>query len=253
MKIKIIFKEYAYFNIINNINVVIMDQITIKIYVVNLKRRPDRLEHFYNTCSFPKEKIHVVYGFDGKNYDNELENEKHLYNKLSHSLLPGEKGCFISHLRIFKDIVNNKIPFGLVFEDDGVFCDDFKNRLETCIHEMPSDSKILYFGGRFSPDFKMAPDTFVPITENIVAHTNIDWYNRDWGNHDRGAFAYLISYSLAEYFIKYFESNMHLDNAVDHFMVRICMDNNIPIYNTYPLLCYAEPVTKDSDIRGHLC
>jgi GR25 family glycosyltransferase involved in LPS biosynthesis len=230
-----------------------MDQITIKIYVVNLKRRPDRLEKFYEACSFPKEKIHVVYGFDGNNYDNEIENEKHLYNKLSHSLLPGEKGCFISHLRIFKDIVNNKIPFGIVFEDDCFFCDDFKNKLETRIQEMPSDTKILYFGGRFTPDFKMAPDTFVPITENIVAHTNVDWYNRDWGNHDRGAFAYLISYSLAEYFIKYFESNMHLDNAVDHFMVRICMDNNIPIYNTYPLLCYAEMATKDSDIRGHLC
>ena len=59
-------------------------------------------------------------------FRNELETEKHIYNNLSHNLLPGEKGCFISHLRIFKDIVNNKIPFGMVFEDDGVFCDDFK-------------------------------------------------------------------------------------------------------------------------------
>jgi len=227
--------------------------VEIKIYVVNLKRRPDRLENFYRECPFPKDKIHVVYGFDGTNYDNELENEKHIYNKLSSNLLPGEKGCFISHLRIFKDIVNNKIPFGMVFEDDGFFCNDFKNKLETCIHEMPSDTKILYFGGRFTPDFKMAPETFVQITENIVAHTNVDWYNRDCGNHDRGTYAYIISYSVAEYFIKYFEENVHLDNAVDHFMVRICMNNNIPIYNTYPLLCYAEMATKDSDIRGHLC
>jgi GR25 family glycosyltransferase involved in LPS biosynthesis len=227
--------------------------VEIKIYVVNLKRRPDRLENFYKACSFPKEKIHAVYGFDGTNYDNELENEKHIYHKLSSNLLPGEKGCLISHMRIFKDIVDNKIPFGMVFEDDGFFCDDFKNKLELCIHEMPLDTKILYFGGRFTPDFKMAPDTFVPITEHIVAHRNIDWYNRDCLNHDRGTFGYIISYSLAEYFIKYLDSNMHLDNAVDHFMIRVCMNNNIPIYNTYPLLSYAEPVTKDSDIRGHLC
>ncbi len=229
-----------------------MEQITIKIYVVNLKRRPDRLEKFYKTCSFPKEKIHVVYGFDGTNYENELDNEKNIYNTLSSSLMPGEKGCFISHIRIFKDMVANKIPFGMVFEDDGIFCHDFKNKLEHCIHEMPPSTQILYFGGRFTPDFKMQPGTFIPITENIVAHKNVDWYSRDWANHDRGAYGYIISYSLAEYFIKYFESNMHLDNAVDHFMVRICMNNNIPIYNTYPLLCYSEIATKDSDIRGHL-
>ncbi len=31
------------------------------------------------------------------------------------------------------------------------------------------------------------------------------------------------------------------------------MNNNIPIYNTYPLLSYAEHVTTDSDIQGHIC
>jgi GR25 family glycosyltransferase involved in LPS biosynthesis len=227
--------------------------VEIKIYVVNLKRRPDRLEKFYRECPFPKEKIHIVYGFDGTNYDNELENEKHIYNRLSSNLLPGEKGCFISHLRIFKDIVNNKIPFGMVFEDDGVFCDDFKNKLEMCIHEMPSDTKILYFGGRFSPDFKMDPDTFTPITEHIVAHTNVDWYNRNAWNHDRCTFGYIISCSLAQYFIDCFEANFYLDFAIDNWMLKICMDNKIPIYNTYPLLCYSEIITKDSDIRGHLC
>jgi GR25 family glycosyltransferase involved in LPS biosynthesis len=229
-----------------------MDQITIKIYVINLKRRPDRLENFYNKCSFPKEKIHVVYGFDGKKYENELEHERHIYNKLSHNLLPGEKGVFISHMRIFKDIVNNKLPFGMIFEDDGDFCDEFKNKLELCIHEMPSDTKILYFGGRFSLDFKMAQGTFVPITENIVAHTNVDWHNRDYESHDRCNFGYIISFSLAQYFIDCFESNINLDYAIDNWMVKICMDNKIPIYNTYPLLCYSNGWSKESDIRGHL-
>jgi GR25 family glycosyltransferase involved in LPS biosynthesis len=228
------------------------NQIKIKIYVVNLQRRPDRLESFYNTCSFPKDKIHVVYGFDGKNYENELENEKHIYNKLSSSLLPGEKGCFISHMRIFKDIVNNKIPFGMIFEDDGIFCNDLKNKLEACICEMPPNTKILYFGGRFTPDFKMEQGTFNQITEHIVAHTNVDWYSRHCGNHDRCNDAYIISYSLAEYFIKLFESNINLDCAIDNWMVKTCMNNNIPIYNTYPLLSYTEIITKDSDIRGHL-
>jgi GR25 family glycosyltransferase involved in LPS biosynthesis len=156
-------------------------------------------------------------------------------------------------MRMFKDIVANKIPYAIIFEDDGNFCHDFKNKLEVCIREMPSDTKILYFGGRFSPDFKMAPDTFVPITEHIVAHTNVDWYNRNDCNHDRCTFGYIISCSLAQYFIDCFEANFYLNFAIDNWMLKICMDNKIPIYNTYPLLCYSEILAKDSDIRGHLC
>lgn len=223
-----------------------------KTYVVNLKRRPDRLDNFYNACSFPKEEIEVVYGFDGKNYDNELETEQTLYNKLSDDLLPGEKGCLISHLRIFKDIVDKKIPFAMIFEDDAIFCDDFKYKIEQCIDEMPKDTKIVYFGGRFGPNFKMTPGSFVPISENIVAHKNVNWYDRDCGNHDRGTFGYIISYSLAEYLVSYFDANIYLDFALDNFMLKICMNNSIPIYNTYPLLCYSHVNSTDSDIRGHL-
>jgi GR25 family glycosyltransferase involved in LPS biosynthesis len=224
----------------------------IKKYVINLKRRPDRLDNFYRTCSFPKENIELVYGFDGKNYESEQEIEKNIYNKLSSNLMPGEKGCFISHIRIYKDIVANKIPFAMIFEDDGIFCDNFKNKLQQCVREMPLSTQILYFGGRFTPDFKMQQGTFIPITEHIVAHTSIDWYSRDYGSHDRCTFGYIITSSLAQYFINCFESNIYLDHAIDNWMLRICMDNKIPIYNTYPLLSYSQVNSKDSDIRGHL-
>ena len=118
---------------------------------------------------------------------------------------------------------------------------------------MPSDTKILYFGGRFTPDFKMDQGTFIPISEHIVAHTNVNWHNRNYHNHDRCNFGYIISYSLAKYFIDCFESNIHLNFAIDNWMLKICMDNNIPIYNTYPLLCYSNGWSNESDIRGHLC
>jgi hypothetical protein len=38
---------------------------------------------------------------------------------------------------------------------------------------MPEDTQILYFGGRFSPDFKMEPHTRIIITKNIVAHSSV--------------------------------------------------------------------------------
>jgi GR25 family glycosyltransferase involved in LPS biosynthesis len=224
----------------------------LKKYVINLKRRPDRLEKFYNKSNFQKEDVEVVYGFDGKNFDNESEIEKNMYNRLHNNLMPGEKGCFISHLRICKDIVDKKITFAIIMEDDAEFCDDFKIKLDELICQMPSKTQIMYVGGRFNNDFKMEPGTFIPITQNIVSHTNVKWNNRNVINHDRCAHAYIISYSLAEYFIRCFESKIYLNVAFDHWMIRLCMDNDITIYNSYPLLCYSDGWSKDSDIRGHL-
>ena len=42
---------------------------TLKKYVINLKRRPDRLLNFYEI--FPFYDYEIVYGFDGRNYDKE--------------------------------------------------------------------------------------------------------------------------------------------------------------------------------------
>jgi glycosyl transferase family 25 len=130
------------------------------IYVINLKRRPDRLEKFYERINFPKEKINVINAFDGKNYVNENISEKQLYNRLPNKLLPGEKGCFISHIMAYKDIIKNDKNFSMIFEDDCFFCNDFTSKINTIINEIPKDTQILYIGGRIPPNFKMNPNTY---------------------------------------------------------------------------------------------
>jgi glycosyl transferase family 25 len=220
----------------------------IKMYVINLKRRFDRLQKFYESVPFSKEKIDVIYGFDGKNYENESEEEKIIFNKLSKRLNPGEKGCIISHIRIFKDIIKNNVPYAIIMEDDCIFCDDFNNKFEILINEMPLDTKILYFGGRFKPYFKMRENTCSKITENIVAHKCVNWISRDRREHDRCNHGYIISQELAKEFITHFENNLNLVFAIDNWMVKVCINNNIPIYNSYPLLCYV-PWFSDSDIQ----
>lgn len=223
-----------------------------KIYVINLKRRPDRLQQFYESVPFPQGLINVIYGFDGKNYENEREAEKMLYNKLANSLSAGEKGCFISHIRVFKHVIESNIPFGIVFEDDPILCEDFKSKFELLVNEMPTDTQILYFGGRFTPDFKMKENTFTKVTENIVAHNKVEWKNRNGINHDRTTHGYIISQSLARDFIRYVENEVDLYLPIDHWMIKTSMNNDINIYNSYPLLSYSLACAKDSDIRGDI-
>jgi GR25 family glycosyltransferase involved in LPS biosynthesis len=224
----------------------------LKQYVINLKRRPDRLQYFYDNYPFDKNNVEVVYGFDGKNVEQENNYEVDIFNKLSNNLMPGEKGCFISHLRIYKDIVDKNIPFAVVMEDDCAFCENFKDKINNIINEIPNDCQILYFGGRFEPYFKMEQGTFESISNNIVSHLQIKWENRNCTNHDRTTHGYIISYHLAKFFIDCFNRKMYLDCAIDHWMIRICMNNDIKILNASPLLSYSQVNAKDSDIRGHL-
>lgn len=224
----------------------------LKQYVINLKRRPDRLQYFYDNYPFDKNNVEVVYGFDGKNVEQENKDEVNIFNKLSRSLMSGEKGCFISHLRIYKDIVDKNIPFAVVMEDDGIFCENFKEKINQVVNEMPNDCQILYFGGRFEPYFKMESGTFESISNNIVSHNQITWEQRNCMNHDRGTYGYIISYNLARFFINTYNANVHLDLAIDNWMLKTCMNNNIKILNANPLLCHSPACTTDSDIRGHL-
>jgi GR25 family glycosyltransferase involved in LPS biosynthesis len=224
----------------------------LKQYVINLKRRPDRLQYFYDHFPFEKTNVEVVYGFDGKYFEKENEREVQIFHNLPNNLLPGEKGCLISHLRIYKDIIDKNIPFAVVMEDDGIFCENFKDKINEIINELPDDCQILYFGGRFEPYFKMDPGTFISFSNKIVSHVQIKWEQRSWRNHDRTTHGYIISYNLAKFFIDCFNRNMYLDCAIDNWMLRICMNNNIKILNASPLLSYSAVNSKESDIRGHL-
>jgi GR25 family glycosyltransferase involved in LPS biosynthesis len=224
----------------------------INIYLINLKRRPDRLENFYKRYNFPKEKINLINAFDGKNYENENEEGKQLYNRLSSNLLPGEKGCFISHIMAYKEIIKNNNNFSIIFEDDCFFCEDFNDKINNVVNEMPKDTQILYIGGRFTPNFKMDLNTCIKITENIVQHNISNWHSRNWDNHDRGTYGYIISKELASKFINFSENNYNFNSnlpAIDHWIIKTCVDNNIPIYNSYPLLCFSDINSEQSDIR----
>jgi glycosyl transferase family 25 len=220
---------------------------TLKKYVINLKRRPDRLLNFYEI--FPFYDYEIVYGFDGKNYENETAEEKEMFDRFTNNLNHGEKGCFISHMRIYRDIVEKNIPYAMILEDDPILCENFKERLTKVVGELPDDFNIFYFGGRFTPEFKMDEGSYIRITDNIVAHnpSNIDLTS---DNHNRGAFGYIISNSFAKAIVTLFKLKSVSYIPVDHWILQYCIFNRLEILNSYPLLCHSPASSPDSDIRG---
>ena len=210
-----------------------------KKFVINLKRRPDRLTNFLNNC--PYGDVEIVYGFDGKNPTDNPKKEIKIFEGLPKRLQPGARGCWISHLRIWKKIVNENIQTAMIFEDDAVFNEDFSQIINKLV--LPTDG-IIYFGGRFTKNFIIPPEHSKPVNEYICqsyVENGITKY------HERTTHGYIIHFKLAKLFIEIF-NNTNSPDAIDQFMIHKLKVLDIPIYNTIPLLCYSS-MTGDSDIR----
>jgi len=216
-------------------------------YVINLERRKDRLELFRSRCTLND--VNIEYGFDGKFYEKELQEDQKIFLSKFKNLKNGEKGCFISHIRLLKKFI--KLPIHgdelmIVFEDDAQFCDNFDKKIINIISDINKNKcGITYIAGRFIPDFIMKPENYFHITDNIIEHNLIKY---SMSEHDRTTCGYVISKNIAKLLLDEFNKDTIINIALDHWMLKIFRDNNIKIYDSKPLLCYS-PWMSESDIR----
>jgi collagen beta-1,O-galactosyltransferase len=124
-----------------------------KIYLINLERSTDRLEHFKNEvkrCNLPEDKIHIFKAIDGNSHiftpDEEqlLEKMDNKYHRDNNRI----KACFLSHYYVLKDIEKNGYRKCLVLEDDVRFVSDIKSRLNNLTTNLDDIEKwyIVYIG-----------------------------------------------------------------------------------------------------------
>ena len=103
----------------------------IKSYVINLKRRTDRLDEInlpfnYEIFEATERKIEFA--------DYSVKQQ-------------GFMGCWDSHRRLFTQVKNDNLDMVLVLEDDIEVCEDFNNKLVKVMSELPEDWDLLYLGG----------------------------------------------------------------------------------------------------------
>jgi glycosyl transferase family 25 len=215
-----------------------------KKYVINLKRRPDRLENFKTRFSNFVDDIQVVYGFDGKNFFSNPVKEQEMARKCF-NLNRGEMGCALSHFRIYQDIIDN-YDYGLIFEDDAMPSDNFNEKINNVLKDFKEikDCDILFFGGRFTPNFMLEEPEYMKVSDNIMMHNIKLWKMM---KHERTTHGYIISKKLAKFLLDKFE-NEGMKCAMDNWFLQAIKNNNFDIYNSNPLLCYS-PFNNESDIR----
>jgi GR25 family glycosyltransferase involved in LPS biosynthesis len=109
-----------------------------RVYLINLDRRPDRLENFNNeVLKYDLGTFERISAVDG------------LYLNLSEyntNLNKGELGLILTNLQIIKDAKNNNYKSILIIEDDCCFTDEIKN-IDSYFNYLPKDWDLLYMGG----------------------------------------------------------------------------------------------------------
>lgn len=90
-----------------------------KVFLINLDRSPDRLAHMYAQARAAGIVFERVPGVDGRTMTGPF-----LGNTFAEYLSPGERGCYASHLLCCQLILEQKLPYAMVLEDDAVLGPD---------------------------------------------------------------------------------------------------------------------------------
>jgi GR25 family glycosyltransferase involved in LPS biosynthesis len=101
----------------------------ISTFVINLKRRPDRLRNFFTKNKDELYPITVFEGVDGKTLLPSHKVQK-AFSTGDYNYRRGIVGCAMSHIKIWKEFVTKlSTNYCIVFEDDAELCKDFHHKV----------------------------------------------------------------------------------------------------------------------------
>ena len=116
----------------------------ISIFVINLERSIDRRTYMQNQLN----KFNVKYQFfsavDGKE-KKDLYDEKKAIKRYRHPFVDGEIGCSLSHIGVYKKMIEKNISEALILEDDVLLHKNFFNVIFQRKKWAPNDYDILNF------------------------------------------------------------------------------------------------------------
>ncbi|EKT57307.1 glycosyltransferase family 25 protein [Providencia sneebia] len=100
-------------------------------FIINLSERNDRKKFMLDQLNNLKLDYQFIEAIDGRKLSGDEINKVALNFKDSY-LTKGEIGCALSHLKVYKKIIDEKIDIALILEDDAIL----PSNIETIINEI---------------------------------------------------------------------------------------------------------------------
>lgn len=200
----------------------------VEIYLIHMAKNIDRLQNFeqsyFNSdMSFKKFNIFpAVIGKDlnlinyvsPKAYKQILMSEKTGTRMHHYDLTRGAVGCYLSHLSIYKNIIEKNMKYGIIFEDDAIIANDFYKRLLYGLNVVPKNWDIFLLG--------------VICLKCDVGKEYIN-IKRFWGTH-----GYIVNNQSAKKLLEYLDKP--LSKQIDADMSLLIKKGIINVYAINPVI-----------------
>ena len=143
-------------------------------YVINLDRRPDRMEKLFTNNPELKERVQRFSAYDGR--------KLRLTPAIARLFKPHDflwkkaiMGCALSHLELWHQLVNEKpdIENYLILEDDVKLQKGWEEKWNAAAPYMPEDWDVIYLGGILPPNrqaFEMVKEKVNPYFSKVAVN-----------------------------------------------------------------------------------
>lgn len=109
------------------------------VYVINLKRRADKLQQFRHLSGLRDNEFHVFEAVDGHALVWNAEIDA-LFRNNTYGSRSGVVGCALSHYRLWQHIASTNDELHLIFEDDAEFVEDWVDKWNNEFYaDLPAD------------------------------------------------------------------------------------------------------------------
>ncbi|KAM8793865.1 procollagen galactosyltransferase 1 [Eudromia elegans] len=223
-----------------------------EVFMINLERRQDRRERMLRTLHEQQIQCKVVEAVDGRAMNASavaalgirmLPGYRDPYH--GRPLTKGELGCFLSHYKVWQEIVERGLQKSVVFEDDLRFEIFFKRRLMNLMQDLEQeglDWDLIYIGRkRMQVEH---PEESVPRVRNLVV-ADYSYWTLAYAVSLRGARKLLAAEPLAKMlpvdeFLPVMFDKHPVSDYMKHFERR-----DLVAFSAEPLLVYPTHYTGD--------
>ena len=197
-----------------------------KILVIHYDKLVERKKHILG--QFNKAGLNDFEFVSNHGKDKLTQKERSKFKNLT----DGEISLMLHHFECYK-IISEKYDYAIIFEDDVILADDFNNKIEKYISDLPDDWDMLFFGegqGIHIPQYRQSPG--VNIYKKMT-----DLKNKMLGGIDgstRCADSYIVSKKCAQKLTQVINILQITSIPLDHLLNKI---NHLCKFNIY----WAEP------------
>lgn len=217
-----------------------------KTYVMNMERRPDRLQQFVidNHESLEALQYSFFKGIDGQ-LVKPLPKTLKLFETGDYNYRKGIVGCASSHIKIWNELIISELDVMIVLEDDVTLTSNFVEKLISALKSLPPNEwDILFLGHFLYPHLRKKED-------RSDKTPTVEKWSKDRCCRDSmgGTIGYAIHKRGAMSMYKHIQEN-GIYNAIDWVMFK---NESAKIFYCYPHIVFSEcatnTITPDSDIQ----